>query len=358
MKNGNIILTSLNEVDKEVEQISKIPAGYIEVRLSTKGKVGAPAIVHIRNFKVSEILALSLTDTRDLPIRLISILNEAIYEDVDVAQWHEKEVEELMVYVFTTFYKSVLTDIPFPLSEKDLDIIKSQQDGETKLKDIKEGKWIPKTTVDIAQNVDTYEIPNTFSPDVTITSKKDGFHVTFGFIKYGDQIKIRRWMDTQFAAEDMKFERIKKQLEYNQGLTNQLSDNPSNIDKLIYIDKEEESAYKEYSLKKGQTITDIAYIISIKDYNGTDISNLSIGEKYSMLADDARIDYNLITALGKKQKKLKFGLKPEVNMRNPITGEVEKKMLSFRIPLIVQSMRVSESNEYDDECDDEIESTV
>lgn len=353
MKNGNIILTSLNEAEREVEQVSNIPAGYIEVRLSTKGRVGAPAVVHVRNFKVSEILALSLTDARDLPIRLISILNEAIYEDVDVAQWHEKEVEELMVYIFMTFYKGVLTDIPFPLNEKDLEIIGNQQDGESKLQAIKEGKWIPKTTIDIAQNVDTFDVPKDFSPDVTLTSKKDGFHVTFGFIRYGDQIKIRRWMDTQFADEDMRFERIKKQLEYNQGVNNQLSDNPTNIDKLIYIDKEEESAYREYSLRKGQTITDIAYIISIKDYNGKDLSNLSISEKYNMLADDARIDYNLITALGKKQKKLQFGLKPEVSMKNPITGEVEKRMLSFRIPLIIQSMRVSESNEYDDECDDE-----
>lgn len=358
MKNGNIILTSLNEAEREVKLISEVPAGYIEVRLSTKGRVGAPAVVHVRNFKVSEILALSLTESRDLPIRLIGILNDAIYEDVDVSQWHEKEVEELMVYIFMTFYKSVLTDIPFPLNDKDLDIIKEQQDGGAKLQAIKEGKWIPKTSIDIAKNVDTFDIPNDFTPDVTITSKKDGFHVTFGFIKYGDQIKIRRWIDTQFAEEDMRFERIKKQLEYNQGINNQLSENPTYIDKLIHIDTEEESAYKDYSLRKGQTITEIAYIISIKDYNGVDLSNLSISEKYNKLAGDARIDYNLITALGKKQKKLQFGLKPEVSMRNPITGEVEKRMLSFRIPFIIQSMRLSESNEYDDERDDETEFTV
>lgn len=358
MRNGNIILTSLNEAEKEVELASEVPAGYIEVRLSTKGRVGAPAVVHVRNFKVSEILALSLTDSRDLPIRLIGILNDAIYEDVDVAEWHEKEVEELMVYIFMTFYKGVLTDIPFPLSEKDLEIISNQQDGEAKLQAIREGKWIPKTSIDIAQNVDTYNIPNNFSPDITITSKKTGFHVTFGFIKYGDQIKIRRWIDTQFAEEDIKYERIKKQLEFNQGLNNQLTDSPANIDKLIYIDKEEESAYRDYTLRKGQTITDVAYIISIKDFNGIDTSGMSIGEKYNLLAEDARIDYNLISALGKKQKKLQFGLKPEVDMRNPITGEVEKKMLSFRIPLIIQSMRLSESNEYDDEYDDETESTV
>ena len=77
-----------------------------------------------------------------------------------------------------------------------------------------------------------------------------------------------------------------------------------------------------------------------------------------MLCNDARIDYNLISALGKKQKKLQFGIKPEVSMKNPITGEIEKKMLSFRIPFIIQSMRVSTTNEYDDECDDETFDTL
>ena len=352
-RNGNIILTSLKETEQAVDTYRQVPVGYIEVRLSTKGRVGAPSVVHVRNFKVSEILALSLTERKDLPIRLIDILNDAIYEDVDVAEWHEKEVEELMVYIFMTFYKPIINDIPYPLSEKDFDIIRQQTDGEEKVKAIQEGKWVPKTSVNIGQSVDTYEISDDFSPNVTITSKKTGFHVTFGFIKYGDQLKIRKWMESYFANEEARFDRIKKQLEYNQGINNQLKDNPSALNKLIPIDKEEEEAYNNYTLKKAQAITDTAYIVSIIDFNGTDVSNLSISEKYEQLAEDARIDYNLISALGKKQRKLQFGIKPEVEMKNPITSEVEKKMLSFRIPLIIQSMRLSQSNEYDDECDDE-----
>lgn len=355
MKN-NIILKSLKETEQVVDTFRDIPAGYIEVQLSTKGKVGAPSIVHVRNFKVSELLALSLTEKKDIPIRLVDILNDAIYEDVDVAEWHEKEVEELMVYIFISFYKPVISDLPFPLSDKDIEIIRQQPDGENKVQAIKEGKWIPKTTLDIAKGLDAYTLPDDFSPDVTITSKKTGFHVTFGFIKYGDQLKIRKWMDSYFANEEMKFERIKKQIEYNQGINNQLTDNPTAIDKLLYIDKAEEEAYREYSLRKAQAITDMAYVISILNFDGMDVSKMSMSEKYELLGNDARIDYNLITALGKKQKKLKFGLKPEVDMLNPITNEVEKKVLPFRrIPLIIQSMQVSGDNEYDDGADDEIE---
>lgn len=357
-KNGNIILNSIKESEQSVDYQRKIPAGYIEVKLSTKGKIGAPEVVHVRNFKVSEILALSLTEKKDLPIRLIDILNDAIFEDVDVANWHEKEVEELMIYIYMTFFKPVLSDIPYPLSEKDYEIIGNQPDGEEKIKALNEGKWIPKTSINISQSVDTYTLEEDFSPNITITSKKTGFHVTFGFIKYGDQLKIRKWIDTFFAEKESSFEKIKKQLEYNQGIEIQLKDNPSALNKLIPINKEEEEAYNNYILEKARVVTDTAYIISIIDFNGQDISNLTIGEKYELLCNDARIDYNLISALGKKQKKLQFGIKPEVSMKNPITGEIEKKMLSFRIPFIIQSMRVSTTNEYDDECDDETFDTL
>ena len=118
-KNGNLILTSLMEADTYVKEVSSIPEGYIEVKLSTNGKVGAPSVVHVRNFKVSEIISLSLSGNSDLPIRLISILNDMILEDTDVFNWHEKEIEELMVYIFLSFYKPILTDVPFPFTDED-----------------------------------------------------------------------------------------------------------------------------------------------------------------------------------------------------------------------------------------------
>ena len=65
-KNGNLILTSLMESEREIKEVSSTPEGYIEVKLSTKGKVGAPSVVHVRNFKVSEIISLSLSNNADL----------------------------------------------------------------------------------------------------------------------------------------------------------------------------------------------------------------------------------------------------------------------------------------------------
>ena len=351
-KNGNLILTSLMEADTHVKEVSSIPEGYIEVKLSTKGKVGAPPVVHVRNFKVSEIISLSLSGNSDLPIRLISILNDMILEDTDVFNWHEKEIEELMVYIFLSFYKPILTDVPFPFNDEDFKKMEAEANGETRVRDIKEGRWVPKTTIDIASGVDTYDLDDTFNPEITITNRKTGFYVIFDYIKYGDQLVIKQWMDSYFAEDEKRFERIKKQIEINRGISNQLKDNPDKVDNLITIDKEEERAFKDYLIRRAQVITDISNIVSIVNFNGQDLSRMSIGEKYELLKDDARLDYNLISKMNARQMKMKFGIKPEVKMKNPITGEVVKRPLSFRIPSILQTMQVCGSDEYDDGYDD------
>lgn len=350
---NNIMLTSLMDASEEVRKSVSVPPGYIEVNLSTKGRVGAPAVVHVRNFKVNEIIALSMTDNNDIPMRMISALNDMIYEDVDVANWHENEVVELLLYIFMNFYKGSIEDIPFNFTEEDLQKIEEMPNGKDTVKSIRSGEWVPKTSINIGQDVDTYDISDDFDPNVTITNKKTGFHVTFGFIKYGDQITIRRWLDSFFADEEAKFEPIRRKLEYNNGLSNQLKDNPEVLDKLLKISKEEEQAYADYIVRRTQAITEVARLVSVLDYNGQDVSKMSIGEKYELMSNDARIDYNMITKLGNRQDKLRFGIKPEVSMKNPITGEVVKRPISFRVSTVLQAMWLPRDDDYDDGSDDE-----
>lgn len=351
--NNSIILTSLEDAETEVKKEINLPPGYIEVELSTKGRVGAPAIVHIRNFKVNEIIALSLTDVKDIPMRLIHALNDMIYEDVDVGEWHENEVVELLLYLFMTFYKGSIDDIPFQFTEEDLEKISKLEKGDEQVAAIKSGQFVPKTSINIGKDVDTYDIPDDFSPIVTITNKKTGFYVTFGFIKYGDQLVIKKWLNSYFAEDEAKFESIRRKVEYNRGLANQLQDNPEVLDKLLTINPEEEEAYNDYLIRRTQAITEVARLVSVIDYNGQDVSNLSIGEKYELMSQDARIDYNMITKLAKRQEKLQFGIKPEVRMKNPITGEVVKRPLSFRVYSVLQAMWLPRDDDYDDGSDDE-----
>lgn len=348
---GNIIFKSLKEAETTVNNVKVVPPGYIEVRLSTRGKVGAPEVIHVRNFKVRDIIALSLSSDVDITERLALILNDMILEDTDVNNWHEKEVTELMVYILKTFYKDTLDDIDFPYTEKDLEELKNA--NEENYKAVIEKKWTPKTSFTVSRDVSLYEVPDNFTAKITITNKKTNFYCTFDYIKYGDQLIIKNWLDSYFAEDAARFKNIESQILRNNNILKQFREDPDIVNKLIPYNPEEEKAYEDYRTRRLQALGEMVRIISITDYNGMDVSDMSASDKYELMKNDARIDYGMINKLNKRQQKLQFGIMPGVSMRNPFNGEVVKRPFSFRLSTLIQAMQLSGDDDYDDGYDDE-----
>ena len=349
MKNHNFLedqmLSTLNQEVQRAKNLASVPPGYIEVALSTKGRVGAPALVHVRNFTVGELLELSLTTDTDLPRRLIAALNKAIYEDTDVANWHESEIEELLIYIYAEFYKSTLDSVEFPLLEEDYEFVKNGPDGEQRCKDLREHKWVPRTSITLLRDIDPYEVSDDYSPEITIKNKKTGFYVTFGYIKYGDRLLVKDWLDKVYRDEEKQFDALVETLKHNSSVAD-----PA---KRLPVDPAEKEAYSDFVAKKLGTLTEVSRLISVVNYNGQDVSKMDIDEKYKLLSQDARIDYGMIAKLAARQDKQPFGLKPFIHMVNPLTDEPCVRRFSFRILSILQAMQLSGSDEYDDGFDDE-----
>ena len=339
------MLSTLNQEVQRAKNLASVPPGYIEVALSTKGRVGAPAIVHVRNFTVGELLELSLTTDTDLPRRLIAALNKAIYEDTDVASWHESEIEELLIYIYAEFYKSTLDSVEFPLLEEDYEFVKNGPDGEQRCKDLREHKWVPRTSITLLRDIDPYEVSDDYSPEITIKNKKTGFYVTFSYIKYGDRLLVKDWLDKVYRDEEKQFDALVETLKHNSSVTD-----PA---KRLPVDPAEKEAYSDFVAKKLGTLTEVSRLISVVNYNGQDVSKMDVDEKYKLLSQDARIDYGMIAKLAARQDKQPFGLKPFIHMINPLTNEPCVRRFSFRILSILQAMQLSGSDEYDDGFDDE-----
>ena len=339
------MLSTLNQEVQRAKNLASVPPGYIEVALSTKGRVGAPAIIHVRNFTVGELLELSLTTDTDLPRRLIAALNKAIYEDTDVANWHESEIEELLIYIYAEFYKSTLDSVEFPLLEEDYEFVKNGPDGEQRCKDLREHKWVPRTSITLLRDIDPYEVSDDYSPEITIKNKKTGFYVTFSYIKYGDRLLVKDWLDKVYRDEEKQFDVLVETLKHNSSVAD-----PA---KRLPVDPAEKEAYSDFVAKKLGTLTEVSRLISVVNYNGQDVSKMDVDEKYKLLSQDARIDYGMIAKLAARQDKQPFGLKPFIHMINPLTNEPCVRRFSFRILSILQAMQLSGSDEYDDGFDDE-----
>lgn len=350
MNRNNLIMSSLHDFEEQNTQT--IPPGYIEISLSTKGKLGAPKKFHVRNFKMKDIMALSLTEQNDLPERVIQVLNDMILEDVDVSNWHEKEVEETLVNIFMTFFDPIIKNVPFTFTDEDKKYLLENNQLDI-LSDLESGKWKPTTDINIIRDVDTYDISDDFNSKITITNKKTKFFVTFDYVKYGDQITIKKWINSFFKEKESQFDKYKKTVEYNSSLLSKINIDPTIVDKVITINQEDQDKYNDFISEKLQVLTDVVKIISIVNYNGQDVSNMSLSEKYELMSNDARIDIGMINKLTARQSKYKFGIKPEVRMYNPITKGVSSRPFTFRLPVIISAIQVSGDSEYDDGYDDE-----
>ena len=140
---NNPLYNSLVQAEERAKE--SIPAGYAEIRLSTEGKLFAPKVFHIRDFKTEELLEISLVPQRDLPKALLKILKNMIYEeDVDPAKFHISEVEETLVHVYMTFFSPTMNNVIFPVEDEDLEYLKStntEESYKSLLEDLESKRW-------------------------------------------------------------------------------------------------------------------------------------------------------------------------------------------------------------------------
>lgn len=352
IKTGTSVRDSaITEALKETEQKRSlsIPAGYAEIKLSSKGKLGAPELFHIRNFKVGEVYSLSLTREEDLPPKLIEILNDMILEDVNVAEWHESEVLETMVYVYMTFFSPVMREIYFPVMQEDLDYLE-ENGRENQAQLIREGKQKPITDVSIVNGVETYDLPENFKSRIKIKNPETGFYCSFSYVKYGDQLLVKEMLQTMYSEQEARFADLVDRIKYNNDVIRNRKNNP--LAQTLPLDPVEESAYRDYVNERIQTLSDIVRYISVVDYNGRDVSHLSPSEKYELLSKDPNVDIEMFQVLEEKRQNQQFGIKPIVKMLNPITNQMCERRLAFRLSSLVQTYLISKPHRYV-ACDDD-----
>lgn len=327
------------------------PAGYVPIELSTKGKVGAPAKFHIRNFRTKDVMALALTEERDLPLRIVSLLNDLIYEEgVDVALFHENEVIETMLKLYASFYSSTFLDVDFPIQESDLQYIRDKypkKEADEKIEALLSGKWKPKCDIDIMKHVHTYELPSTFSSEATVVDKKSQFSLTFRVPLYGDTLSVRNWLSDYFAEDEKKFAPIRQKLELRERMLASYKNGESvNLKSIPYVSDSEEEQYRQFITLRAATGIDVIRALHLKKFDGEDVTQKSIAQRM-LLVQDPRVDARVTKKLDKYFEELKFGVKEDVDMKNPITGEPCTRRYSFRLSFILQASQLSEDDDYE-----------
>lgn len=324
---------------KTIENLSdlegKCPPGYERIIMSTGGLYGAPNVLHIRNFSVEEALQLGMVSQEDLPIKIVSLLQNIIFEEnVKVANFYDGEVAELMIKFYKTFYQSIMRDVKYDITKKDAEwaketIFKGQDSPEYRnwIRGCKIGK-IP-LTYDIDLNQVKYYDVGDKAHDL-IKATKNGFEFIFQYPRFGDAAILQKAVKEEFRAEDRQFgplyETYRRKRDMEDALRRGEDVDPANIP---YIEPDDLNAVRAYETKKTSYIISQMKGMYLHSIGGKDVSQLPLSERIE-IAKDSRYDFSLYQMISEKLNKMEVGPIPKITIINPITHAVEEVDHPFR----------------------------
>jgi hypothetical protein len=323
-----------------------VPGGYIEVKLSSKGKLGAPAVFRCRNFGTEELVELSLSDPTERPIKVCECLQKMIWEkNVDVRDFHEKEVIELLVLIYYTFYGPTFKDVDYEPDDADWKFLESQSGGPDSEEFIRlksqyaNGQWKPKFDVNL-DDVNYFELPDDFKK-VAFVKKQSGFTCKYSYPKYGDLTTMRDVTNRIWATEDNKYRSIGEIIKFRRDSEDRIRRGEQiNYRSIPNVTQADVDEYYDYERRKARFIVQAVRGLHLVEYKGKDVSKEPI-EKRIEYAKDPEIDGVTFEQIQKHFDEIKVGIDPMIKVRSPIQQKVITRRFPFRVDTVLQSLRDS-----------------
>lgn len=276
-------------------------ATYVKVSLSSKGQLGFPASVHVRDYTFKEALAFSeMKDDMDYE-KLFPILQDVIKEPVDMEKITLPDIIEILMSILGTWYNQKLEGLSYYLN---IDL-----EGDA---------------LDAPDNISKVDIPIS---DIVTVPLKDGIcsPVT---VKKGDKVLV---MDVNRPWYDVV---VKKELEKvyagkDEDMTAIEMKRKNGLSTL-----EEDARYAEYS--KSRSFDYVRYLNACKlvSWNGKVPSTL---EERLALTDEVPLSF--MSAYGRVlQKDFVYGVQPRVKFNCTVTGKPIERSFRFRLSRFIPSM--------------------
>jgi hypothetical protein len=349
----------IKEANKVFEEVRDVPPGYVNIKLSTKGKVGAPASFWIRDFIPEDLAVLATTPENDMPIKVVEILDKMIWNPdpnniISVKNFHEKEVIETLLDIYELFYTTVFADQTWIPTDEDYEFLAEKYGGKKsaayreQVQALEDGDWKPKFDLDISK-LDYYELPEDFKTSVRVKKTVAGepISIKFSLPKYGDFITLKFFIDEMYKKEDQRWKRIGEIIKFREDAKERLVKGENvNLSSIPNVPDNEYEGYKKYEEEKVIFTMTATKALYIQEFNGVDYSHTPLVEKINV-ARDPRVTYALFQQAQTMFDKLKFGYKEEITVFDPIMQKVVNRNYTFQLSDLLQAISAPRDIEAD-----------
>lgn len=302
---------STESIPEKEQRLDSVPNRYIPVQFCSLGKLSAPEKLHFRNYTLEEAAELSAMREENYLEKLITTLNNMVWEDFDCANLHEEELKEVMLNIRYNFWGKSLDNVPYYINEN----LESPEELNRK-----DNIGFAKLSLEeVAQKV--RNLTEEFREPVKIQTP-DGSVVRFRLPRVTDDILAKKYVDNLFKEEEKKFANIRLQLRTSDNIDLNSVENPEQF--LEYLNLVEQ---KESMFFKARAVQRIV---------GFDDQPLSKIEAQLEASKD--IDLTVWNDLYGVDQQIDFGVDAELSFYDEQTQETKIRRFQFRPLVFVPDM--------------------
>lgn len=316
--------------EKEVEK--KISHDYSEISLSSCGKLSAPYKLHIRDYYTEDSMGIAKNKKDDKILEsILEFLKDGIYEDVDPYMLHEKELEEIMLNIYTAFWDSKIHNYYYPamLSEEELiseldeynEIMKKKKGDDFEYQNFDD---IPNQYLEVdidLSKINSNPIQENFKEPIICTDGK-GTEVTLRLPRIGDFFKVINFVEGALSNQDQKFKNV----------NNQSEESPLYKEYLAFLDEKEKMiAYGMHG----------SCLISV---NGKVLESLE-----DQIEAVKKMNNGFWNFIWSKIEEVSggFGIDDNVELISPLTGKKVNRRCRFQLLDLIPTSRIPTLAQYD-----------
>lgn len=298
------------EIAKEVEKETSVPGNYIEVKLSSLGKLSFPKRIHVRNYTFEEALELSELTEENEKSTIIEVLNSLIWEDIDASLLHEQEAIEILLNIYSRWWGSKIEGFRYFVNE-DLEGEEKNNPENISIAEIPIG------------SINTIEIKKEVKEPFTL--ENDGFSVSFMLPRMQTSIIAKRFVNSKYAEEENRFGPLKRKIKLGQD-----------------YDYNEYDDYVEYMRERGKDYLRAYQAQLIHSVNGVKVSSFSEALEYLSKIDLSMwAEYNSIV-----EKYFEFGVSEEVKFQCSVNHTPITRRFQFRSMVFLPSVESKDTTRY------------
>ena len=353
---------NVEEIISQVEIDKSTPKGYIPIEIKgTEGLLFAPKVLHFRNYYLEDIKELVQYNSGHLLfMRLISVLNNLVYEDFDCGLLHINELIEVMIKLYYNFISKTLKDMKYAIDESKP----------------MEGDNIGYHNIDLA-SLDINKLADNVRKSFTLKIKdSENSEVTFSFPVINNIVLANKIVEeitkdkkdkvTEIQSRQVKISEIeekitnindrlhkidsvvngedslmKEQIDayeiQKKMLLNDLTDLNNKLSNLK-VTSEEESFIEEYDMTKKTLYLEIYNKLCIEKVDGVEVPVMDRLK--------AKIDFRYFILYTETINKYKFGIDNQLTFYCRHNKKSISRRFTFRLMDFIPSLELSSDTEY------------